>query len=434
MKKIVRILIVATVLFIAVISCFNILFTKMSQRRNIDINTVANRINHIITENYVNSDETPDKIITQNQELWKDTYGEKAPISILFIPINSDSNSRFFKAANERCALCSLYNKNGDLVGLIEYQFSDTPSIILRLCVNAVLCICFILVVIFISGTYIKIIMPFRKLSEYPERLAKLKDIQKLPESKNRYFGKYIWGMNMLSDVLASNSRRIHILEGERQKLVTSIAHGVKTPVANIRLYTDAVRTGLYSNSPMTSDIADKIDKNAEKIQLLAEELMSASYASFDGYDIDICSFYLDELADLLKNEYTDRMKLLHIPFKVECIGKPLMKSDKYALYRAISQLLENALKYGNGNGITVKLMKQDDSFSISVRNKGELLPESELPYVFRSYWRGSNASTKEGSGIGLYAVHEITKALGGSVYARRIEETSEMEFIIFFE
>ena len=61
-------------------------------------------------------------------------------------------------------------------------------------------------------------------------------------------------------------------------------------------------------------------------------------------------------------------------------------------------------------------------------------MPEKELPYVFRSYWRGSNAAEKEGSGIGLYAVHESVRSLGGTVHARRLEDTSEMEFVIFIE
>ena len=122
------------------------------------------------------------------------------------------------------------------------------------------------------------------------------------------------------------------------------------------------------------------------------------------------------------------------IPFIVECVTECIIESDKYALYRAVSQILENAVKYGDGSGIKVALMKADQGFYISVRNRGELLPEKELPYVFRSYWRGSNAVDKEGSGIGLYSVHETVKSLGGSVHARRIEETLEMEFIIFIE
>ena len=123
----------------------------------------------------------------------------------------------------------------------------------LRLCVNIFLTAGFVLAVTFLAGTYIKIVMPFRRLSEYPEKLARLRNIQKLPESKSRFFGKYVWGMNMLTDVLSASSKRIECLEGEHQRLVTSIAHGVKTPVANIRLYSDALRTGLYSDQEKTT-------------------------------------------------------------------------------------------------------------------------------------------------------------------------------------
>ncbi|MDO4862901.1 MAG: HAMP domain-containing sensor histidine kinase [Ruminococcus sp.] len=434
MRRVARMIAVAAALFIAVIAGFNLVFDKLYGRQLSDRNVVVNRINHSISTTFAESGEAPESIIADGFGQWSADYGEMAPESIRFIPLTDDGSNVFCAAADERCAVCSLYSADGSLAGLVEYRFADNSSDMLRLCVNIALTVCFVLVVVFLAGTYIKVILPFRRLSDYPERLARLRDIQKLPESRSRFFGKYVWGMNMLTDVLAANSRRIHNLEGEHQKLVTSIAHGVKTPVANIRLYTDAVRTGLYTDAGATADIADKIDKNAEKIQSLAEELMSASDASLDGCDIEMSTFSLSELAELVRSEYADRMRLLRIPFTVECKGAPVLESDKYALYRAVNQLLENALKYGDGSGITVQMMKQDDGFSISVRNRGELLPESELPYVFRSYWRGSNAADKSGSGIGLYVVHETARALGGSVHARRIEETSEMEFVIFLE
>lgn len=434
MNKIIRILFISAALFFTVIISFNIAFTKIHDKQLINKNIVVNRINNSINKIILESNETPEKIIADNRELWNRTYGKNAPESIIFISLSENNDSSFYSSGDEKFTVCSIYNKYGELSGFVEYKFKDTSFSLLRICVNIFLSAGFIIFASFLTYIYIKILIPFRNLSEYPEKLAHLRDIQKLPESKSRFFGKYIWGMNMLTDVLAASNQRIHVLEGEHQKLVTSIAHGVKTPVANIRLYTDAVRTGLYADSSSTLEIADKIDRNAEKIQTLAEELMSASNASLDGYDIEISTFYLNELADLIRSEYTDRMYLLHIPFEIECKGSPVMESDKYALYRAISQLLENALKYGNGEGIKIQMMKQDEGFSISVRNKGKLLPESEIPYIFRSYWRGSNAANINGNGIGLYVVSETAKSLGGSIYARRIEENSEMEFILFFE
>lgn len=433
MKKLIRTLVIMTAVFTALIIGFNIGFRKVMDEQLKSFNVTINRINREISDAAAESEASPEKIIADRTEQWKKTYGSSVPESIVFIPLNN-SDRVFYAAVDKRCAVCSIYGKDEQLAGFVKYTCSDSIFQRIKLAVNIMLAVCFALLTGAVLFIHFAVFKPFRRLSEYPERLARLRDIQKLPETKSRYFGKYIWGMNMLTDVLAASSHRIHILEGEHQKLVSSIAHGVKTPVANIRLYTDAVRTGLYSDTGMSSDIADKIDSNTAKIESMAAELMTASEATNDGYDFEKSLFPLSELADLIRSEYTDRMALLRIPFTVECEGSPIMESDKYALYRAVSQLLENALKYGDGSGITVKLMKQDEAFCISVRDKGELLSENELPYVFRSYWRGSNAADKSGCGIGLYVVHETAKALGGSVHVRRIEETSEMEFVIFIE
>lgn len=434
MKNFFRAVIAAAVVFSALIAGFNIAFSMICSGQTSSRNITANRINTSISSAFAGTGSPPEDIIAENFGKWQTEYGRKAPEEVRFIPLKDGGSQVFCSASDKNCTVCGIYDSSGSLAGFVEYSFADRSYDILRVCMNAALTLCFAATAMFIAGIYFKIIMPFRKLSDYPEKLARLRNIQKLPESKSRFFGKYVWGMNMLADVLAASSRRIHILEGEHQKLVTSIAHGVKTPVANIRLYTDAMRTGLYSDSDANVDIADRIDRNAEKIQSLAEELMAASNSSFDGCGIELSTFYLSELADLVRSEYSDRMELLRVPFEVVCEDSPMLESDKYALYRAVSQLLENALKYGDGSGITVHMMKQDESFSIAVRNRGELLPENELPYVFRSYWRGSNAADKSGSGIGLYVVHETARALGGSAYARRIEETSEMEFVICLE
>ncbi len=55
-------------------------------------------------------------------------------------------------------------------------------------------------------------------------------------------------------------------------------------------------------------------------------------------------------------------------------------------------------MKYGDGRRISIQMLKQDDGLCISVKNKGHLLSETELPFVFKSYWRGSNSTGVEGS------------------------------------
>jgi signal transduction histidine kinase len=412
------------------IGCKRLMNIQISRR-----NIAVNRINTDISTLIADGEADADSIIASNIGKWRAEYGNDMPDDIRFIPIRNESNDIFYAPVDKSTALCTIYDRDGKIAGFAGYRYSENNIGRILFIGNIVILVSFLIILAHALYLWFAVILPFRRLSDYPERLARLRDIQKLPESRNRYFGRYIWGMNMLSDVLASSTKRINELEGQRRTLVSSIAHGVKTPVSNIRLYTDAVRTGLYSSDhDMIVSIADKIDNNTEKIEALAAELMRSAASSAAVTDLEISRFSVKELADLVKNEYKDRMAMKRIPFEVECNSRSVMESDKYALYRTISQILENAVKYGDGKGIKISFAKQDDSFCISVRNSGELLPEKELPYIFRSYWRGSNAADKDGSGIGMYVVNETVKALGGRVYVRRLEETSEMEFVIYIE
>ncbi|MCR5708086.1 MAG: hypothetical protein K6G82_07415 [Ruminococcus sp.] len=245
MKKLLKMLIAAAVLFAAAVVGFNAAFVGIYDKQMTDRNVIVNRINHSICERFTESGTSPEDIIADSSDEWNRTYGKDSPASIRYIPLKDDSDDVFYSAADKKCAVCCVRGRDGEAVGFVEYRFSDDSFDMLRLCVNTFLTAGFVLAVTFLAGTYIKIVMPFRRLSEYPEKLARLRNIQKLPESKSRFFGKYVWGMNMLTDVLSASSKRIECLEGKHQRLVTSIAHGVKTPVANIRLYSDALRTGL---------------------------------------------------------------------------------------------------------------------------------------------------------------------------------------------
>ena len=99
---------------------------------------------------------------------------------------------------------------------------------------------------------------------------------------------------------------------------------------------------------------------------------------------------------------------------------------------RILSQNMDNALKYGNGEGITVDLNKKEEGFYFIIKNKGEVPAEKELPYIFNSFWRGSNAGNISGNGIGLFEAREIVMGLDGDIYVRADAEAKEMEFDIY--
>lgn len=73
----------------------------------------------------------------------------------------------------------------------------------------------------------------------------------------------------------------------------------------------------------------------------------------------------------------------------------------------------------------------EDCVSEVSKKGQGYVLVE-EIPYLFNSFWRGSNSENVEGNGIGLFEAKTIALRLGGDILAKRIEETGEMEFVMF--
>lgn len=354
------------------------------------------------------------------------------PDSITYLPSENGSGSTFAATGSGGTFICSVY-RDGKLIGLAEYSYSDPYRYVSDAFVLGILFICWLGTIILVSCIWRLILKPFKQLSEYPERLAKMPDTDRLPETKNRRFGKYVWSMNLLRDMLISERKKAEQLAFQRSTLLASVAHGVKTPVTNIRLYAEAIKTGLYTERENNhAELAEKIDRNAQKIQALTAELIEVSASAVNCYSPEISAFYVSKLSNLISSEFSERMRLSRIPFSVECRCAHMMNSDLYGLLRIVSQLIENAVKYGDGNGICVSIDSDPDGVCISVRNKGRLLPDDELRFIFDSFHRGSNAHGIEGSGIGLFTAKMIATTLGGSICARRLEESSEMEFSIY--
>ena len=418
-----------TVVFILIAAVFCIWYSTYSGKRDNRRNVAVNRINSEIER----SGAEPGEYIESAYAGWKAEYGKDCPDTIKYTPAADNGGDVFLSADNSSSVVCVIY-RGGRLAGAVSYGFGSKGSGTVILAAAAAFAACLTVFAAAWIYIYRSVLKPFHELSDYPERLAKSRTAGRLPESRSRYFGKYIWGMNMLADRMEQDRKHIGKLEYQRQTLLASIAHGVKTPVANIRLYASAIMTGLYSDTSSDSEIAEKIDANAGRISDMVTEMLETSATSLSDYEPELRPFRFGELKAMIEKELSDRIRLARVPFTVDCTEDTLINSDKWGLFRVIAQLIENALKYGDGTGMTVTMQRQDDGFCITVRNKGALLPEREMPYIFKSYWRGSNASGKEGSGIGLYVAHEIVKKLGGTLMARALADTSEMEFMIYLE
>ena len=437
MKRLVKNLLFITAFFVLIGAAALLIWNRTAEKSNKLRNIAINRINDIITGEIAETGSFPDDMANKLIPEWKREFSGHSPDSIEFIPLAEKSEDvPVYTTSDSDSAVCTIFI-DGKLFGFVRYSFNNHINATRKYIIICIILASWLAAIGMAGYIHYVIILPFVKMADVPERIAKLGSTVRLPESKNKYFGKFVWGMNMLSDELASNTRKVHELENQRQTLLASIAHGIKTPVTNIRLYAEAIRTGLYNDSgdgSVNNDIAGKIERNTEDIEKKITEMISTAATSVSDYEPVNERFYMKEIVKLIEREFGERLRISRISYRIECEGNPMLCSDKYGIFRVLSQFIENAVKYGDGTSLIISMARQDDGFSFSVRNKGELLPAKEMPFIFGCYWRGSNSQNVNGSGIGLYAAKEIAHCLGGTVYASRHEQSSEMEFVLYLE
>ncbi|MCR5804360.1 MAG: HAMP domain-containing histidine kinase [Clostridia bacterium] len=367
---------------------------------------------------------------------WEEEYGKSnVPTDIRYMALSGTEDGMYEIAGGTSVWKIT---EDGTVKGFLVFTFNDDHMLRTIIICEASILVVFVIAVLFFIYIDRKVIMPFNTLSEYPERIAKNENAAALPESKNRYFGRYIWGMNMLRDRLSGDNRKLRQMEKEQLTLVSTIAHGIKTPVANIKLYSEAIKSGLYRDDGVPdkkdSEVADKITKNADDITALLQELLESASKGVVVFEPKKETFYLTEIEEFIRREYDNRLSVLRIPYEIEMRSKVMINSDKNGIVRILTQLMENAIKYGDGRGIKVIVDKNEDGYIFAVRDKGSRIPEGEMPYIFNSFWRGSNAADVEGNGLGLYEASFIARKLGGDIVARYLDETEETELEVFLQ
>lgn len=313
---------------------------------------------------------------------------------------------------------CIIKEINGSLYRF-DYRTENTDNRSgLLLAVNIVL----LSASAFITGVLIfvkvKILAPFERLSELPVELSRGNLTAPLKESKNRFFGKFIWGVNLLRENMEERKRRELELQKEKKTLLLSLSHDIKTPLSAIKLYAGALTKNLYKDSEKQAEIARRINENADEIGKYLSEIISASKEDFLSLETKNSEFYLSELINGIEDYYGEKLALLKTEFSIARYENLLLKGDPDRSAEVLQNIIENAVKYGDGRRIEISFSQEEDCELITVKNSGGTLSKSELPHIFESFWRGSNAEKTQGSGLGLYICRQLMRKMNGEIYA----------------
>jgi two-component system phosphate regulon sensor histidine kinase PhoR len=201
---------------------------------------------------------------------------------------------------------------------------------------------------------------------------------------------------------------------GEIQKdFMNNVTHELKTPIATLSLASNT----LSERFPKTGDkYIEIINQETRRLEHHVEQILQGAFleekfkATFS--DVDLAGF-LEQLLERCKQQYQRNM----IEWHLDC-EKLSIKADPKLLDNILSNLIDNAIKYG-GNKIEIIVKSLQNSITISIKDNGQGIAEEQQKDIFRKFYRipeSGDQHNVKGFGLGLFIVKKSVKKLKGKI------------------
>lgn len=219
-----------------------------------------------------------------------------------------------------------------------------------------------------------------------------------------------------IAGILAS-LRKEKELNDMKSKFVSLASHEFKTPLSTI--LTSASLLSKYT----TTEDQPRRDKHIERIKSavgnlngILNEFLSISRIENGKIGVRFTAFDIDEFLKGICTEIED-LKVPGQQISCSCSGSKTVSLDRELLHNVMVNLLTNAIKFsGKNDRITITSQSSGDVLSISVRDNGLGISEEDQRHLFERFYRGGNALTIPGTGLGLHIVRKYVELMRGTI------------------
>lgn len=202
----------------------------------------------------------------------------------------------------------------------------------------------------------------------------------------------------------------------QRRNFLLSITHELKSPLASIRLVLETILKRSLKPEQVKKFSTSALKETDRLSTLVNDLLLSAKLDS--AYQLHVTSVDLVELFSEIITQLREKYPTATIKFHQED-HIPLMQGDEPGLTSVALNLVENAVKYSSKPAtIVVRLSIEGDNICIEVSDQGIGVSEKDKKRIFDKFYRVGSEDTRKtkGTGLGLYIVHELVKAHGGTI------------------
>lgn len=280
---------------------------------------------------------------------------------------------------------------------------------------------------IYISGIIIK-------LSELMDVLLFIDGQEIFPGNEDTVLSKLQNKVIKLSKVLKNKNRQEEQEHENIKRLVSDISHQLKTPIANLKMYSSFLSDNTL-DAGKQKEYIDIICMTVERLNFLSENIIKVSRLESGVINLHMQRQGLNEtLLKAVKDIYVKAQKK-GIEIQYDEKDKIELSHDRNWTAEAVFNLLDNAVKYGKkGNTVYLSVRRLGIFAEVSVRDENDIIPYEERNNVFMRFYRGKNSNRQEGLGIGLYLSREIIVKQGGYTILRASGSGNIFSVMLYIE
>ncbi len=271
-----------------------------------------------------------------------------------------------------------------------------------------------------------KIKNPLDKIVEGMESLKSGDDNARIDIRTEAEFEKIVDTFNVMAKQLQTEKSEKEQLTKKKNQMLLELSHDIKTPVATIKSYANALEAGLVPEEKI-SDTYRLIDAKANRVHKLTDDMFMMLKMDNPDYRINPETVNLCEYLRQLCAEYYDEITEAGFEFTIDIPEKEINADIDTDLFsRVVGNLLSNAKKYNKtGDTISVKLSDENDKISLAVYDNGSEIDKAFAEQMFSAFSRGDKArKTDGGTGLGLAISRIIVEKHDGTLnYSRKGNE-----------
>jgi signal transduction histidine kinase len=222
--------------------------------------------------------------------------------------------------------------------------------------------------------------------------------------------------LQRLGETLNEMLARVEEVIGRGRALVAGTSHELRTPLTILRLELDDALAGERSREDLEAAIRSASEE-VSRLTSLAEDLLLIARADLERLPIEKEQLELEGVMRVVTARYAQLDGRVGRTVSFQPAGRLVVEADVARLDQALSNMVDNALRYGEGP-VVVRANMHNGSVELHVFDDGPGFPPEFLPRAFERFSRADPARARGGTGLGLSIVSAIAEAHGGRVDA----------------